>query len=461
MRRSRSAGAATSASARRPVAKASERRVASGWSEIGRGPGPRAAAAAGTSGCQTAAEPGAIRRCSGSGSGTSCTTARSQRPAKRPKGDRRGCSVPRRASHASAASATRERHERDRLRRERVDAAERPGRQDDEHDEGREGCPGAGGSRARRVVHQAPRIAWLREAGSRRGRVLPKFGRRIGWSLHLRVECALWGAKCDQDKNTSKTLGFRAAQLVAMLHERGRRVFTLADVTEITSLKPASARGFVRKLVQRGVATRLRPVSSSSSRSSSAASASTSATRTSSRASSPGATRLLPLARLGHGSPRHGHAAAARRLRRLRPRRFAAARSSGPSSASFDASRSTSSDRPSTGSTRPEQVVVSDLERTVIDGLKQPEYCGGFTEVAKGFWMRRTRHGRASSSSTTRCASTSAPSSAGSASCWRPTASRRRLTSSGCARGSPPTYHLLDPTLPAGGQAPRPLAAPR
>jgi predicted transcriptional regulator of viral defense system len=36
-----------------------------------------------------------------------------------------------------------------------------------------------------------------------------------------------------------------------------------------------------------------------------------------------------------------------------------------------------------------EQVVVSNVERTVIDGLKQPEYCGGLTEVAKGFWMRR------------------------------------------------------------------------
>lgn len=28
--------------------------------------------------------------------------------------------------------------------------------------------------------------------------------------------------------------------------------------------------------------------------------------------------------------------------------------------------------------------------RTVLDGLKQPEYSGGFTEVAKGFWMRRS-----------------------------------------------------------------------
>ncbi|MCR4309390.1 MAG: transcriptional regulator [Deltaproteobacteria bacterium] len=36
-----------------------------------------------------------------------------------------------------------------------------------------------------------------------------------------------------------------------------------------------------------------------------------------------------------------------------------------------------------------EKVRVSDLDRTVIDGLKHPEYCGGFSEVARGFWMRR------------------------------------------------------------------------
>lgn len=39
--------------------------------------------------------------------------------------------------------------------------------------------------------------------------------------------------------------------------------------------------------------------------------------------------------------------------------------------------------------TKSEQVQVSDLERTIIDGLKQSEYCGGITELAKGFWMRR------------------------------------------------------------------------
>lgn len=36
-----------------------------------------------------------------------------------------------------------------------------------------------------------------------------------------------------------------------------------------------------------------------------------------------------------------------------------------------------------------ERVKVSDIERTILDGLKQPEYCGGFGEVAKGMWIKR------------------------------------------------------------------------
>ena len=39
--------------------------------------------------------------------------------------------------------------------------------------------------------------------------------------------------------------------------------------------------------------------------------------------------------------------------------------------------------------TKQESVEISDLERTVIDGLRQPEYCGGVTDIAKGLWMRR------------------------------------------------------------------------
>jgi predicted transcriptional regulator of viral defense system len=39
--------------------------------------------------------------------------------------------------------------------------------------------------------------------------------------------------------------------------------------------------------------------------------------------------------------------------------------------------------------TKEQAVEVSDLERTILDGLRQPEYCGGVTDVAKGLWIRR------------------------------------------------------------------------
>jgi predicted transcriptional regulator of viral defense system len=40
--------------------------------------------------------------------------------------------------------------------------------------------------------------------------------------------------------------------------------------------------------------------------------------------------------------------------------------------------------------TKQESVEISDLERTVLDGLRHPEYSGGITDVAKGLWMRHT-----------------------------------------------------------------------
>jgi predicted transcriptional regulator of viral defense system len=34
-------------------------------------------------------------------------------------------------------------------------------------------------------------------------------------------------------------------------------------------------------------------------------------------------------------------------------------------------------------------VQVSDIERTIIDGLRNPQYCGGIVEVAKGLWIKK------------------------------------------------------------------------
>jgi predicted transcriptional regulator of viral defense system len=40
--------------------------------------------------------------------------------------------------------------------------------------------------------------------------------------------------------------------------------------------------------------------------------------------------------------------------------------------------------------TKQDSVKVSNLERTVIDGLERPRYCGGVAEVAQGMWRRQT-----------------------------------------------------------------------
>ncbi len=190
-------------------------------------------------------------------------------------------------------------------------------------------------------------------------------------------------------KSTSlKTLGRQAAKLVALLHERSRTVFRLDDVRRITGLSEASARSFVRKLVDRGVAARLKP----------------------------GLFVLVPfelgrerqylgspliVARelmsgvayyLSHGSAMEIHGMKTQpqlviTVSTPKPRR--------PLSALGVEFRFVRCQRRHLFGliehwvTKQEHVRVSDPERTIIDGLKQPEHCGGLTEVAKGLWMRR------------------------------------------------------------------------
>lgn len=192
-----------------------------------------------------------------------------------------------------------------------------------------------------------------------------------------------------EHKSGAKTLGPRAAQLVTTLYERGRPVFRLADVTDVTGLGEASARSFVRKLVDRGVATRLRP----------------------------GLYTLVPF-ELGHAREYLGNPyVVARELMAGRayylshasamdvhgmvtqPQLVVYATSPAPMrgrtilGTEFRFVRCRRADVFGTAEhwvEKHEKVVVSDVERTVVDGLRQPEHCGGVTEVAKGLAMRRT-----------------------------------------------------------------------
>jgi predicted transcriptional regulator of viral defense system len=190
------------------------------------------------------------------------------------------------------------------------------------------------------------------------------------------------------DNEPTKTLGPQAARLVAILHERGRPLFTHADTQDITGLTAKSARNLVAGLVNRGLATRLKP----------------------------GLFILVPF-ELGRERDYLGNPYVVARELADSPDYYVSHASAmelhqmvtQPQLVVFVTSPKAIRPRSVLGTefrfvrckpedmfgivdvwaTKTERVRVSDLEHTVLDGLKQPEHCGGLTEVAKGFWMRR------------------------------------------------------------------------
>jgi len=185
-----------------------------------------------------------------------------------------------------------------------------------------------------------------------------------------------------------KTLGPQSARLVTALYEENRPVFRVGDVQRILTMKEDTARSFVRKLVDRAVASRLKP----------------------------GLYILVPfelgrerkymgnpliVARelndgadyyLSHGTAMeiHGMVTQPRlvfhvtTLNKRRPITIMGAEFR------FLASRKELffglADH---WVTKQERVRISDPERTVIDCLRTPEYCGGLTELAKGIRMKQ------------------------------------------------------------------------
>ena len=183
-------------------------------------------------------------------------------------------------------------------------------------------------------------------------------------------------------------MGPRLAFLVSELYARQKTIFSNQDVKTITGLSPKATRGLTIRLVEKGLATRLKP----------------------------GLFILVP-AELGHernylGDPYVvaaeiigdssyfiSHASAmdihqmvtqpqlvvyttttqSRRPRSILGTEFRFVRCK-PNHFFATTDHWT---------TKTRKIKVSDLERTVIDGLKQSEYCGGFSEVAKGFWIRQ------------------------------------------------------------------------
>lgn len=185
-----------------------------------------------------------------------------------------------------------------------------------------------------------------------------------------------------------KTLGPRSAQLITALYDRRQSTFTAADAGEITGLAPAATRQLLQKARQRGLVTRLKP----------------------------GLYNLVPfdLGRvaehvdspwliaqrmagedawfLSHASALELHRMATQPnftvytscTRRIRPQ------SAGGYSFRFVELRQDQVFGVMKHWVDKERfVMVSDVERTIIDGLRHPAFVGGITEVAKGLWMKR------------------------------------------------------------------------
>jgi len=185
-----------------------------------------------------------------------------------------------------------------------------------------------------------------------------------------------------------KTVGRQSARLLAGLYDRSQSVFVLSDAQEITGLSSHLASSLLHKAVRRGLFSRLKPgvfvivppeLGSVTE-----------------YAGDP----YLTASRLAGSAPCFISHASAMEIHRMVTQ---------PQLVVFASSSKRMRSRTVHGTefrfvyiqpehyfgttkhwvTKQESVEISDLERTVLDGLRQPEYCGGVTEVAKGMWMRR------------------------------------------------------------------------
>ena len=191
-----------------------------------------------------------------------------------------------------------------------------------------------------------------------------------------------------EPKAPSKTVGSRTAQLMTALYEGQQTTFTHADVEKITGLPSASVRSLIRHTVARGVVSRLQPglfvlVPPELG-----------------RATEFAGNPYIVARELTAGADYYISHASAMELHRMVTQ---------PQFVIFTSTTKRIRNRTIHGTefrfvligrddllgvtthwvSKQVAVKVSDIERTVIDGLHLPAYCGGITEVAKGLWMRR------------------------------------------------------------------------
>ena len=187
----------------------------------------------------------------------------------------------------------------------------------------------------------------------------------------------------------SKTLGPRSSALWVELNERGKTAFSLRDVEEITGLQGSSARTLIHKAERRGLVTRLR------------AGLYTLVPFELGRATEYVGDPYVIAREMCEGRPYFLSHASAMELHRMVTQ---------PQFTIYVSSTLRTPPRSIHGHeyrfvavkpeeffgltqmwvTKQQSVTVSDKERTILDGLRQPQYAGGVPEVAKALWITRS-----------------------------------------------------------------------
>lgn len=194
-----------------------------------------------------------------------------------------------------------------------------------------------------------------------------------------------------------KTLGPESARLVTLLNEEQKTVFTVDDVMRILSLTRQIAINFIGHLIRRGVVTRLKPgfynlVPFELGRETTYVSHPYLIVKAmvEHKAGSRPSNKLLYY--VSHASAMENHQMQTQPQFSVFASTPLAIPHQWVQGIEFRFVRCKKAHLFGATShwiTKTENVWVSDKERTVLDGLKQPEYCGGITEVAKGLWMQR------------------------------------------------------------------------
>jgi len=193
-----------------------------------------------------------------------------------------------------------------------------------------------------------------------------------------------------------KTLGPQGARLISGVYGKNLSSFTVEDATQITGLTAPAARNLIDKLVKKGIVTRLKP----------------------------GLYKIVPFDHGDAGSYfGNPYEVASQVVSKVfkeqseKPKYFVSHGSAmdlhqmvtQPQLTVFVSTTKMIRNQTIMGTdfhfitvkkdlffgttehwlTKTEKIIISDIERTILDGLKIPGYSGGIIEVAKGLWMKR------------------------------------------------------------------------